>query len=341
MRKALLLVLLVLLAPRAVGQTEYSADTWGVQWPIAMDEEAYAAFRFADVEPLYPGSAWLMLGHCYFFGKGGQPQDFQKAFACYEKAAPYFETENAAAAAPTTWEADVPDTLEAPEGAPMVEYSDTAAWEEPTIEGSSDVGAEPTDAPQSAFADYYEAANGEMVALPERADLVVHLGLCYQYGLGTTADAAKAKYWLSSMNRKVDDPRAWLQLGILCYKEQLYYDAADEFSRMVGLNDYAPLWMAELQLRGHGVTQDAAAAFRAFQDEAVRLRELRAQDEAEGTQEFRRAMDALAYVNLRLAECYRDGLGTKRNEAKAAACAAEAEQLGKESPTHALRQAMK
>lgn len=341
MRKVILLALLALLAPRVMGQEEYPAETWGVQWPYPTDEEAYAAFRFADVEPLYPGSAWLMLGHCYFFGKGGQPQDFRKAFECYLKAAPYFEAENAAAAAPATWEADAPDTLDAPEGAPMVDDSDTAGWDEPTVEGSSDAGAMPADAPQSAFADYYDTAGGEMVALPERADLVVHLGLCYQYGLGTTADMAKAKYWLSSMNRKVDDPRAWLQLGILCYQQQLYYDAADEFSRMVGLNDYAPLWMAELQLRGHGVTQDAAAAFRAFQDEAKRLHELHTQDEADGTQEFRRAMDALAYVDLRLAECYRDALGTKRNETKAAACAAEAEQLGKESPTRALRQAMK
>lgn len=276
----------------------YPAHLWGIPWPATPDASEYADFDFDQVVGKYPGSAWLMQGNRYFYGVGGATQDFDKAFECFAKAAEYYDIE-------VPVDTVVADTgIAAGPEAPEEPADDPSLDEEPNIDGGGEwQGTDPDqESAPAPFGDDFTLANGTTIWLAPASYLNYALSLCYAFGLGTAPDAAKAALWGTE-----GDPEAWLIAGIARYRSGAYDEAWELFEATAEETDFGRIWLAECKLRGHGTAQKEKEALREL--EAVLAHSESAQN-----------ADLLAAVYTRLGECYRDGLGTRRDEEKADDC---------------------
>lgn len=308
-----------LMAQTAV-QAGYPAQTWGIQWPLQPDEGQYAGFDFEQVKATSPGSAWLTQGHLYFFGVDGTPQNLEEAFRCYCEAAALLRDEATSSAT----ESDVPTNIaegEAPE-------------EMPEEEGA------PEENGSSAFADAVELADGTMLTLPPATDAAYHLALCHLYGLGTERSESSAGYWLR-LGTKLGDTRCEMLEAIRDFRSGSYATAIETFANLSTVNDYATLWLCEGSLWGRGMVKNERSAVERLQELAARIEGYKQTDAETGSSDYWRNEDQLAYAYLRLADCYENGVGTKRKADTAKQLRQQAAAIGMQSSSAYIRKWLK
>ena len=304
---SLLLFLLVDLsmAAQETPAAVYPKNTWGIQWPLQPDNGQYAGFDFNAVQAVAAGSAWLTQGHLYFFGTDGTPQNLQEAFNCYSEAAALLRDETSS----TVNDSD--ETVPAEEGAPE--------------EGGS-----------SAFTDAVERADGTLLALPPATDAAYHLALCHLFGLGTERSESSANYWLR-IGIQAGDVRCEMLQAILDFRSGSYTTAIDIFANLSTVSDYATLWLCEGSLWGRGMVQDERGAVQRLHALAERIEGFKQSDAETGSSDYWRSEDELAYAYLRLADCYENGVGTKRKPALAAELREKAAAIGAHSGSVYIR----
>lgn len=308
-----------LMAQTAV-QAGYPAQTWGIQWPLQPDEGQYAGFDFEQVKATSPGSAWLTQGHLYFFGVDGTPQNLEEAFRCYCEAAALLRDEATSSAT----ESDVPTNIaegEAPE-------------EMPEEEGA------PEENGSSAFADAVELADGTMLTLPPATDAAYHLALCHLYGLGTERSESSAGYWLR-LGTKLGETRCEMLEAIRDFRSGSYATAIETFANLSTVNDYATLWLCEGSLWGRGMVKNERSAVERLQELAARIEGYKQTDAETGSSDYWRNEDQLAYAYLRLADCYENGVGTKRKANIAKQLREQAAAIGAQSSSAYIRKWLK
>lgn len=308
-----------LMAQTAV-QAGYPAQTWGIQWPLQPDEGQYAGFDFEQVKASSPGSAWLTQGHLYFFGADGTPQNLEEAFRCYCEAAALLRDEATSSAT----ESDVPTNIaegEAPE-------------EMPEEEGA------PEENVSSAFADAVELADGTMLTLPPATDAAYHLALCHLYGLGTERSESSAGYWLR-LGTKLGETRCEMLEAIRDFRSGSYATAIETFANLSTVNDYATLWLCEGSLWGRGMVKNERSAVERLQELAARIEGYKQTDAETGSSDYWRNEDQLAYAYLRLADCYENGVGTKRKANIAKQLREQAAAIGAQSSSAYIRKWLK
>ena len=125
------------------------------------------------------------------------------------------------------------------------------------------------------------------------------------------------------------------------FRSGSYATAIETFANLSTVNDYATLWLCEGSLWGRGMVKNERSAVERLQELAARIEGYKQTDAETGSSDYWRNEDQLAYAYLRLADCYENGVGTKRKADTAKQLRQQAAAIGMQSSSAYIRKWLK